>query len=176
MAAAPPAAPGDGPLANPSSSSPSPSPSILLPYAPNPVFDSKVPDKIDKPIPEHLLHHGVGRMAGLGEGIHMGMDGVGRVGGQEGVDGGYPQMGVDGGGDRHMGTDGGRGGTRQRCKNRRQKHNGGSLVPNTTKVTNCFLVSRYCIVWKIIAIFALLCFQEQRILLFLVCKSMWKLE
>jgi hypothetical protein len=74
------------------------------------------------------------------------MDGVGRVGGQEGVDGGNPQMGVDGGGDRHMGTNGGGGGTRQRCKNRRQKINGSSLVSNTTKVTNSFLVSRYCIV------------------------------
>jgi hypothetical protein len=51
---------------------------------------------------------------------------------------------MDGGGDRPMGTDGGGGGTRQRCKNRRQKHNGSSLVPNTTKVTIGFSVGVAC--------------------------------
>jgi hypothetical protein len=54
MAAAHPPAPGDGSLANLSS----PSPSTLLPAAPNPVFNSKDPDKLlAEPIPEHLLHN-----------------------------------------------------------------------------------------------------------------------
>jgi hypothetical protein len=125
MAAAPPAAPRDGPLANPSSSSPSPS--ILLPAASNPAFNIKVPDKLHEPIPEHLLHHGVGRVA------DSGTDGVGC---QDGVDGGNPQMGVGGGG-----------GKRQRCKNpvAERKLDGSSLVPNTTKVTNCFIVCHPCL-------------------------------
>jgi hypothetical protein len=67
------------------------------------------------------------------------------VGGQDDVDGGNPHVGVDGGVDPPMGAHGG-GKKLQRCKslmsarqNRRQKLNDSFVVPNTTKVTKCFL-------------------------------------
>jgi hypothetical protein len=50
------------------------------------------------------MHDGVGTVA----------DGVGRVGGQDDVNGGSPQISMDGGGDPHMGADGGDG---RQCKN-----------------------------------------------------------
>jgi hypothetical protein len=62
------------------------------------------------------------------------------VRGQDDVNGGNPQIGMDSGADPQMGADGGNG-RRQECKklvaaarNRRQKINISSIVPNNTKV------------------------------------------
>jgi hypothetical protein len=61
-------------------------------------------------------------------------DGVGRVDGQDDVNGGSPQIGMDGSGDPHMGADGGDG-RRQQCKNlvaavrdQRQKLNNTNVI------------------------------------------------
>jgi hypothetical protein len=71
-----------------------------------------------------LPHDGVGSVA----------DGVGRVGGQDDVNGGSPHIGMDGGGDPQMVADGGDG-RRQQCKNlvaaprnRRQKLNSTKVI------------------------------------------------
>jgi hypothetical protein len=77
-------------------------------------------------------------------------------------------MGVDGGGDRQMGTDGGSGGgKRQRCKNRRHGRT------DTTKVTICFGV----LMWRLLKLSAWISpVPQAAYVLMLLCESAFVVE